>query len=102
KDERYLKDDAELGQTMVAIALKDAQLAPREGAEPIAGTALEELARQYLAADAVVKRVARVIDEAALAAILDGAELRLDDQQQAEETAVALQAGTGNHNVHVR
>ena len=102
KDERYLKDDAELGQTMVAIALKDAQLAPREGADPITGTALEELARQYLAAEAVVKRVARVIDEAALAAILDGAELRLDDQQQAEETAVALQAAMGNHTVHVR
>jgi DNA gyrase subunit B len=102
KEERYLKDDNELAQTMVTIALKDAQLVPREGAEPIRGDALEELARQYLAAEAVVKRIARVIDEAALNAILGGVELRMDDLDQAAESAVALQAAMGNHTVHVR
>ena len=102
KDERYLKDDIELGQTMVTIALRDAQLVPREGAAAIQGEALEELARQYLAAEAVVKRIARVIDEAALNAVLGGVELRMDDLDQAAETAAALQGAMGNHTVHVR
>ncbi len=57
KDERYLKDDAELAQYMVTLALKDAQLVPGEQAPPIEGSALEELARQYLVANAVVERL---------------------------------------------
>ena len=87
---------------MVTIALRDAQLVPREGAAAIQGEALEDLARQYLAAEAVVKRIARVIDEAALNAVLGGVELRMDDLDQAAETAAALQGAMGNHTVHVR
>ena len=49
-----------------------------------------------------MKRIARVIDEAALNAILGGVELRMDDPDQAAETAAALQAAMGNHTVHVR
>ena len=79
KDERYLKDDAELAQYMVTLALKDAQLVPAEGAAPIEGSALEELARQYLVANAVVERLARVIDRATLEVLMAGVELNLDD-----------------------
>jgi len=70
KDERYLKDDAELAQYMVTLALKDAQLVPAEGAALIDGDALAELARQYLVANAVVERVARVIDRATLEVLM--------------------------------
>jgi len=53
RDERYLKDDADLAQYMVALALQDAELRPAADAAPIAGEALAQLARLYLAADAV-------------------------------------------------
>ena len=106
KDERYVKDDAELSAYMAALALKDARLFVSAEAElnnaPIAGDALAELARQHQLADAVVQRLARVIDPAALTAIADGVELNLADAASAEATAATLQAAMGNHTVHVR
>ncbi len=101
KDERYLKDDHELAQYMVALALKDAKLYPAADASPIEGGALEELARRYLLADAVVQRLTRVIDPAALRAIMAGTELNLDDAAAAERSAVQLAQAMGNHTVHV-
>ena len=101
KDERYIKDDAELAQYMVTLALKDAQLVPAEGAAPIEGSALEELARQYLVANAVVERLARVIDRATLEMLMAGIELNLDDAVAAEASARRLAAALGNSTVHV-
>jgi DNA gyrase subunit B len=101
KDERYLKDDTELAQYMVTLALKDAQLVPAEGAAPIEGNALAELARQYLVANAVVERVARVIDRATLEVLMAGVDLNLDDAAAAEASAKRLTAALGNSTVHV-
>jgi DNA gyrase subunit B len=101
KDERYIKDDSELAQYMVTLALKDAQLVPAEGAAPIAGSALEELARQHLVANAVVERLARVIDRATLEALMSGLELELDGAVAAEASAKRLTAALGNSTVHV-
>jgi DNA gyrase subunit B len=86
---------------MVALALKDAQLVPAEGAAPIAGSALEELARQYLVANAVVERLTRVIDRATLEVLMAGTELNLDDASAAEASARRLTAALGNSTVHV-
>ena len=101
KDERYIKDDAELAQYMVTLALKDAQLVPAEGAAPVQGDALEELARHYLVANAVVQRLARVIDRATLEVLMAGVELDLDDTGAAEASARRLAAALGNSTVHV-
>ena len=101
KDERYIKDDAELAQYMVTLALKDAQLFPDEHAPPIEGSALEELARQYLVANAVVERLSRVIDRATLEVLMAGIELNLDDAVAAEASARRLTAALGNSTVHV-
>ena len=101
KDERYIKDDAELAQYMVTVALKDARLLPAEGAAPIEGSALEALARQYLLADAVIDRLARVMDRPALEALLAGVELNLDDTASAEASAQRLAEALGNSTVHV-
>jgi len=101
KEERYIKDDAELAQYMVTLALKDAQLVPAEGAAPIEGAALEELARQHLIANAVVDRLARVIDRATLEVLMAGTELNLDDTVAAEASARRLTAALGNSTVHV-
>src|SRR5690606_38896670 len=69
REERYLKDDAELNQYMLRLALQGASLLPAAGAEPISGDALGELARKYLVAEGVIERVSRIIDEDALRAI---------------------------------
>ena len=49
KQERYIKDDAELNQHLLTSALDGAQLSVTEDAPPLADTAFETLARQFIA-----------------------------------------------------
>src|SRR5262249_25658802 len=92
RDERYLKDDVEEAGYMMNVALYGAALTPREGAEAISGEALSELVRQYNYANAVMMRLGRVIDRAALTAITTGVELNLDTLEHAQQSAAALSA----------
>jgi DNA gyrase subunit B len=101
KEERYIKDDSELSQFIVSLALKEARLMPAEGAAVIEGSALESLARQYLLADAVIGRLARVMDRPALQALMAGIELNLDDAENASASAQRLTEALGNSTVHV-
>jgi len=92
KDERYLKDTHELNQHMLKLALQGSELIPAEGATPITGDALGELARAYLLAQAVVDRVSRFYDVNALEAVMDGIVLDLSTEDAAAASAAALQA----------
>ncbi len=92
REERYLKDDHELNQYMLKLALDGASLLPGAGQEPIGSEALGELARKYLVAEAVIDRLTRAIDTDALRSIMDGVELRLDDEAAARDSAQRLQA----------
>src|SRR5471032_2346544 len=92
KDERYLKDTHELNQHMLKLALQGSELTASEGATPISGDALGELARAYLLAQAVVDRLSRFYDVNALGAVMDGIELDLTTQESAVASAAALEA----------
>ena len=92
RDERYLKDDHELNQHMLMLALEGAELIPHAGATPILGDALGELARRFLLAQAVVDRLSMILDSEALSAVMDGCELNLGDENQAQSSAVRLQS----------
>src|SRR5690606_20775824 len=84
------KDDADEAQFMLQVALKDASLIVKDGAEPISGDALAELARQYIMADSVIGRLARHTDMGALSAMAEGVEINLDNAEQAEASAQRL------------
>ena len=102
KDERYIKDDHEMSLYLLKLALEGARLhAGGPDSAPIAGDALAELSRQYLLADAVIQRLASVIDRAALTAIVSGVELDLHDQASAQASARVLTTAMGNHTVEV-
>jgi DNA gyrase subunit B len=105
KQERYLKDDHELSQFLLELALDGSRLYPGalavESQRTIEGPALAELARQYLLADAVVQRLSNVIDRAALEAVMAGIELDLRDTAAAEASALRLKEAMGNHRVDV-
>src|SRR5690606_16181886 len=90
RDERYLKDDAEEAQFMLQVALKDAALVAKEGANPITGDALAELARQYIMADSVINRLSRNMDIEALSAMAEGVQINLTDADQAAASAQRL------------
>jgi DNA gyrase subunit B len=101
RDERYLKDDLEEAQYMMQIALNDAALVPTTGAAAINGDALAELVRQYNTANAIIMRLSRITDDAALSAIMTGVTLNLDTQEQAEQSARALGEEINDPNIIV-
>jgi DNA gyrase subunit B len=98
KIERYLKDDHERDQFMLSQALIGASLVAREGAAPIEGAALEQLAKTYLLAQAVVQRLSRTIDPEVLLALMAGVKVDLSTPQNAGASALRLkQAITGDN-----
>jgi DNA gyrase subunit B len=101
RDERYLKDDVEEAAYMMQIALNDAALVPAENAEPISGDALAELVRQYNTANAIIMRLTRAIDAAALSAIMTGVTLKLDTVADAEVSAQAMRDAIKDPTVEV-
>ncbi|MDE1713560.1 toprim domain-containing protein, partial (plasmid) [Chromobacterium amazonense] len=78
KQERYLKDDGELNQYLLQLALEKAELVPAEGEAPLSGETLGEIARQFLLARAVMERESRVIDPLVLEAMLKTGPLSLE------------------------
>ncbi|MDB5791415.1 MAG: gyrB [Massilia sp.] len=101
RDERYLKDDVEEASYMMMVALNGASLIPREGAEPITGDALSELVRQYNLANAIMMRLTRMIDRAALTAIMSGVTLDMMTLEDAEISARAMEAAINDPAVRV-
>lgn len=69
KTERYLKDDQEYHQFLLNMALDEAVLMPTTG-NPVSGPALEGLARSWLATEAIIERLAHLINPEVLKAIV--------------------------------
>ena len=92
RDERYLKDDHELKEYLLKLALKDAQLYPAVGQEPLSGDTLAEIAREYILAEAVVERLSRRVDPSVMHALLRGVAVDLSDMETAQSSAQALAA----------
>ena len=88
KTEQYLKDDQALNQFLLAMALDDAMIVPRPGAEGISGAALEQLAREFLLAESVINRLGHLIDSDVLHALID-ANVEVDLSSEAAATASA-------------
>jgi len=97
KSERYLKDDQEYHQFLLNLALDEAALTPRAGADAIAGPALESLARSWLATEAVIHRLSHLINPDVLQAIVQhnlAVDLSSEDKARA---SAELIAGHVNH-----
>ena len=88
KTERYLKDDQEYHQFLLRMAMDEAALTPRAGAEPVTGPALEELARSWLLTEAVIERVSHLVDPVVLKALVQY-NLKLDLASEAGARASA-------------
>jgi DNA gyrase subunit B len=92
KEDVYLKDDHELKQHLLRVALKGAELVPGEGRPPLSAESFGDVAREYLLAEAVIERLARLVDPAALRAMMGGVALDLSGEAAARRSAIALQA----------
>ncbi|WP_348758406.1 DNA topoisomerase (ATP-hydrolyzing) subunit B [Candidatus Methylocalor cossyra] len=66
KQEQYVKDDAELNDYLLQLALEKTRLHPDAATPPIQGQGLERLAREYLAVQGLIQRLAHRYDETLL------------------------------------
>ena len=81
---------------MLKSALNNAELYPSVGATPIQSDALEQIAKQYFLAEAVIDRLSRFTAPEASHALLALPALSLDDAQHAQHSAQLLEAACGN------
>ena len=100
KEERYIKDNSQLQEYLLSLALQDAQLiAPGAQSQQLK---LSELAPLYLSAHEVISRLSKIIDEQALLAVLDGITLDLSSNDRAVQSAEALQSWMNQKQAGVR
>ena len=93
KEELYLKDASALDGFLLRIALKDASVfTGGPNGSTLSGDTLSELARKHQVAESVIARLGNFMDAEALRSIADGVALNLDNVEEAEKSAVALQA----------
>ena len=85
RDERYLKDEQSLKDYTLSVALKDAEVVDKDG-KSISIEAIEEIARAYIAAEAIVDRLSYKYDRTILNAVLKGLEIYLSNAEQARKT----------------
>jgi len=101
KSERYLKDDHELKEYLLKLALADAELYPSANAKPLDKDALEQVAKEYFLAEAVIERLSRLIDAAALQTLLANPEIDLSTEKSTAQSAKRLKAALGAKDVEV-
>jgi DNA gyrase subunit B len=77
KAEYYVKDDAELGAMLLKSALDDAELHADPAEPPVAGTALDALARRWMEVRAIIQRSSRRYDQGVLEQLLNLPEVTL-------------------------
>jgi DNA gyrase subunit B len=91
KTERYLKDDHEYQQFLLRSALDDSSIVLDSSGKTLEGAALEEVARAFLLSEAIITRLANLIDSEALHALVArNLELVVADQASADASASAL------------
>lgn len=84
KQERYVKDDAELNTYLLQLALEGAKLHVSEDAPAISDTSLEALAREYMRVDLLFNRLQRTFGREVLEALINIAPLAEGAVSEAE------------------
>ncbi|MBY0473636.1 MAG: DNA topoisomerase (ATP-hydrolyzing) subunit B [Nitrosomonas sp.] len=92
KKERYVKDDHELKQHMLSLALTDAELSTGEEKPFLSGETLERIANEYILAEAVIERMSQMIDSNVMHALLRQPDVDLHNEQAAIDSATRLAA----------
>jgi DNA gyrase subunit B len=90
KKERYVKDDHELKQHMLSLALADAELYTDDTKPPLTGETLEKIANEYILSEAVIERMSQLIDTNVMHALLRIPDVDLSSEQAAIDSADRL------------
>jgi DNA gyrase subunit B len=87
KQEHYVKDDAQLNEYLIQLALDKAQLFTEESVPPIQGLGLEKLAKEYTQIDNIINRLSRRYDDLFLEQFAYMAVLTEADKQSQQNLA---------------
>ncbi|SEP37987.1 DNA topoisomerase (ATP-hydrolyzing) subunit B [Nitrosovibrio sp. Nv6] len=101
KQERYIKDDHELKQYLLGLALADAELHTHEDKPPLTGETLENIANEYLLAEAVIDRMSSLLDSEVMHALLRHPAIDLSNESHAAESAAKLAAHVASPNLTI-
>jgi DNA gyrase subunit B len=101
RDERYLKDDHELKDYLLRLALKDAELHRGDHLPALTKEALAEVAREYVLAEAVIERLSPRVDAGVLHALMRGPELNLSSAEAAAATAALVASALEGQHVTI-
>jgi len=103
KQEVYVKDDAELNTYLLNAAMDNAALHVNSEAPPLSGVALETLAKEHIAVEAIITRLSPRYDEVvlrALSGLTEVASTTLEDLDAlaawTEQFSAALPKSTGD------
>lgn len=99
KNERYVKDDEELNQYLLELALGDAKFVA-DGATLIEKDQLSNMAKVYLKAKQVIESHSRFMDRRVLDALLQVKRLRLDTQEAANEAVEVLSSALSAYKIN--
>ena len=101
KSERYIKDDHELKEYLLKLALAEAKLYPAAAGEALNQDTLGQVAKEYFLAEAVIDRMARMIDPSVLHALLGGVLVDLSDEAAAEASAGRLKEAISGNGIEI-
>ena len=101
KSERYIKDDHELKEYLLKLALAEAELYPAAEGVALNQDTLAQVAKEYFLAEAVIDRMSRMIDPAVLHALLAGISVDLSDEAAAEDSARRLKAAISGNGIEI-
>ena len=90
KRERYVKDDHELKQYMLSLALDGAELNTGEAKPTLNGDALAQIANEYILAEAVIERMSQAIDSTVMHELLRQPNVDLSSAEAAKNSAQRL------------
>ena len=101
----FLKDEREMSDYLLKIAMEDARLYRNKDAfdadTPVRGSELETLVNEYLQSSDVIARLQGVIDKSVLVAIAAGVDINLENEFTSHHTAEVLQQELRDPNVKV-
>ncbi len=87
KQEVYVKDDAELEAYLLGAAMDNASLYVNADAPPLTGVGLETIAKEYIAVETIISRLANRYDEVVLRTICALPEVTGDDAEDLDALA---------------
>ena len=98
KQERYVKDDAELNAYLLQLALDGARLHVNSDAPTISETGFESLAQEYMRIGLLMNRMERRFNRDVLEAMINQAPLAEEDLASSEKVAAYAEALIGTLN----